>query len=120
MLRHQLGQDLVLGLHLLLQELNPFLFLLRLTARMFRRLEGGRSVLEDSFCLSGRTPSAAGPVLHTDRKPGPCLKDGVVGWPPSPQLCSACALFSYVRSAILTDERFVHFQLRRDIPGSDA
>src|SRR5882724_11408121 len=63
---------------------------------------------------SGRTPSAAAPVLHTDRKPGPCLKDGAVGLPPSPQQCNACALFSYVRSAILTDERFLHFQLRQD------
>src|SRR5437660_4103355 len=49
MLRHQLGQDLVLGLHLLLQELNPFLFLLRLAARTFRGLEGSRSVLEELF-----------------------------------------------------------------------
>jgi len=48
-LRHQLGQDFVLGLYLLLQELNPFLFLLRLAARTFRRLEGGRSVLEELF-----------------------------------------------------------------------
>jgi hypothetical protein len=49
-LGHQLSQNLVLGLHLLLQELNPFLFLLRLAARAFRRLEGGRSVLEELFC----------------------------------------------------------------------
>ena len=49
MLRHQLGQDLVLGLHLLLQELNPFLLLLRLAARTFRRLEGGCAVLEELF-----------------------------------------------------------------------
>src|SRR6202158_6613945 len=66
---------------------------------------------------SGRTPSAAGPVLHTAPKPGPCLKDGAAEWPPSPQQCNACALFSYVRSAILTDERFLHFQLRRDTLG---
>src|SRR5262249_32056353 len=26
-----------------------------------------------------------------------------------------CSLFAYVRSAILTDERFLHFQLRRDM-----
>src|SRR5580658_7578462 len=65
---------------------------------------------------SGRTPSASGLVLHTDPKPGPCLKDGVVEWPPSLQQCSACALSSYVRSIILTDERFLHFQLRQDIP----
>ena len=49
MLRHQLGQDLVLGLHLLLQELDPLLFLLRLPARTLRRLEGGRAVLEELF-----------------------------------------------------------------------
>src|SRR6266852_6291789 len=63
---------------------------------------------------SGRTPSAAGPVLHTDRKLGPCLKDGAVEWPPSPRQCSACALVSYVRSAILTDQRFLRFPLGRD------
>ena len=66
---------------------------------------------------SGRTPSAVVPVLHRDREPAPCLKDGVVEWPPSPKQCSACALFSYVPSAILTDERFLHFQLRRDTGG---
>jgi len=32
-LRHELGQDVGLGLHLLLQELNPLLFLLRLAVR---------------------------------------------------------------------------------------
>ena len=31
-----------------------------------------------------------------------------------PQLRSFCALFEYVRSVFLTDERFLHFQLRRD------
>src|SRR3989442_8711292 len=63
---------------------------------------------------NGKIPSAAGPVLHTDPKLAPCPK-GVASEPqPSLQQCSACALFSYVRSAILTDERFLHFQLRRD------
>src|SRR5947209_4062905 len=38
---------------------------------------------------SGRTPSAAVPVLHIDRKPPPYLKDGAVESPPSPQQCSA-------------------------------
>src|SRR6266496_406527 len=76
----------------------------------------GRQPLRSRRTLfaSGRTPSVAGPVLHTDRKPPPCLKDGVVERPPSPQQYSACPLFSYVRSAILTDERSLHFQLRRD------
>src|SRR5882762_1424370 len=62
-----------------------------------------------------RTPSASDTrrwvvvhFPHTDRKPGPCLKDGVAEWPPFLQRCSACALFSYVRSVILTDERSLH------------
>src|ERR1700687_5427772 len=67
-----------------------------------------------TLSASGKTRWVAAPVPHTGRKPGPCLKDGVVEWPPSLQLCSACALFSYVRSAILTDERVLHFQLRQD------
>src|SRR5882762_3196772 len=68
-----------------------------------------------------RTPSASDTrrwvvvhFPHTDRKPGPCLKDGVAEWPPFLQRCSACALFSYVRSVILTDERSLQFQLRQD------
>ena len=47
MLGHQLGQDLILGLHLLLQELNPFLLLLQLTAGTLLALERGSSVLEE-------------------------------------------------------------------------
>jgi hypothetical protein len=43
------SQDLVLGLHLLLQELNPLLFLFHLVERTFRRLEGRHSVLEELF-----------------------------------------------------------------------
>jgi hypothetical protein len=46
-LGHQFGQDLILGLHLLLQELDPFLLLLDLADGAFLRLEGGGSVLEE-------------------------------------------------------------------------
>src|SRR5215469_5457923 len=70
-----------------------------------------------TLSASGKTPLAAGPALHTDPKPGPYLNDGAAEWPPSPQQCSASALCSYVRSAILTDERFLHFQLRRNTGG---
>jgi hypothetical protein len=45
-LGHQFGQDLVFGLHFLLQELDPFLLLLDLAGGAFLRLEGGGSVLE--------------------------------------------------------------------------
>jgi len=47
MLGHQFGQDFVLGLDFLLQELDPFLLLLDLTGRTFLRLEGGGSVLKE-------------------------------------------------------------------------
>src|SRR5664279_3925696 len=64
---------------------------------------------------SGRTPSAAGPLPHTSPRPEPCPKGAASEWPPSPLRCNAFVPFSYVRSAILTDERFLHFQLRQDI-----
>jgi hypothetical protein len=46
MLGHQLGQDLVLGLHLLLQELDPLLLLICLTGRACMGFDRGASVLE--------------------------------------------------------------------------
>ena len=49
MLGHQFGQNFVLGLDLLLQELDPFLLLLDLTGRTFLRLEGRSSVLKELF-----------------------------------------------------------------------
>src|SRR5271165_4395541 len=67
---------------------------------------------------SGRTPSAASPVPHTGPRPEPCPEGGASEWPPSPLRCNAFVPFSYVRSAILTDERFLHFQLRQDTPKS--
>jgi hypothetical protein len=47
MLGHQFGQDFVLGLHLLLQELNPFLLLLHLAVGTLLSLKGSPSVLEE-------------------------------------------------------------------------
>src|SRR5271165_6533520 len=63
---------------------------------------------------SGRTPSAAGPVPHTGPRREPCPKGAASVWPPSLLRCNAFFPFSYVRSAILTDERSLHFQLRQD------
>src|ERR1035437_8066108 len=65
---------------------------------------------------NGKTPLAAGPVPHTGPTPEPCPKGAASEWPPSPLRCNAFVPFSYVRSAILTDERFLHFQLRQDSP----
>src|ERR1022692_3907771 len=63
---------------------------------------------------SGRTPSAASPVPHTGPTPEPYPKGAASEWPPSLLRCNAFFPFSYVRSAILTDERSLHFQLRQD------
>src|ERR1022692_892569 len=63
---------------------------------------------------TGRTPSAARPVLHTDPKPALCPKGAASKSPPSLLRCNASVLSSYARSAILTDERLLHFQLRQD------
>src|SRR5271157_5953505 len=63
---------------------------------------------------SGKTPLAAGPLPHTGPTPEPCPKGAASEWPPSPLRCNAFVPFSYVRSAILTDERSLHFQLRQD------
>src|SRR5438128_2100771 len=64
---------------------------------------------------SGRTPSAAGPVPHTGPRRAPCPKGVASRWLLSLLRCNASVPSSYVRSAILTEERFLHFQLRQDI-----
>src|SRR6516165_6648208 len=63
---------------------------------------------------SGRTPWAVNPVLHTGWKSAPCPTDAVSGWRPSLRQCSVYARSSYVLPFILTEERFLHFQLRQD------
>src|SRR5713226_7179567 len=63
---------------------------------------------------SGRTPSAAGPVPHTGPRRAPCPKGVASRWLLSLLRCNAFVPSSYVRSAILTEERFLHFQLRQD------
>src|SRR6266568_8101577 len=63
-----------------------------------------------------RTPLAAVPVHHTDRKPALYPTSAASGWQPSLLRCSAFALFSCVLSVILTEERPLQFQLRQDTP----
>jgi hypothetical protein len=74
----------------------------------FPRLEGGRSFLGELLLPAEEHCWLQAPVPRTDRKPERCPNDGAVKSPPSLQPHSACALFAYVRSAILTDERFLH------------
>src|SRR3989454_647650 len=63
---------------------------------------------------NGRTPLAAAPVPHTDRKPALYPAYAVLGCQPSLRQCSASALFACVLSVILTEERSLQFQLRQD------
>src|SRR5271165_4986538 len=68
----------------------------------------------------GRTPLAAVPVHHTDRKPALYPTSAASGWQPSLPRCSAFVLFSCVLSVILTEERPLQFQLRQDKRASAA
>src|SRR5207245_1683794 len=63
---------------------------------------------------NGRTPFAAAPVPHTDRKPALYPANAVLVCQPSLRQCSASALFACVLSVILTEERSLQFQLRQD------
>src|SRR5215472_8994544 len=63
---------------------------------------------------SGRTRLAGVPVRHTDPRSALLPPNDASEWRPSLPACSASVVSSCVRSVILTDERFLHFQLRQD------
>src|ERR1700687_3759804 len=63
---------------------------------------------------SGRTRLAGVPVRHTDPRSALLPPNAASEWRPSLPVCSASVASSCVRSVILTDERFLHFQLRQD------
>src|SRR5215472_1295728 len=63
---------------------------------------------------SGRTRLAGVPVRHTDPRSALLQPNAASGWQPSLPSCSASVASACVRSVILTDERFLHFQLRQD------
>src|SRR5580704_10884481 len=63
---------------------------------------------------SGRTPSAGAPARHTDLRSALLPPNDSSEWRLSLPTCSASVVSSSVRSVILTDERFLQFQLRRD------
>src|SRR5467141_731114 len=65
---------------------------------------------------NGRTPWAAAPVHHIDRKPALYPASAASERQPSLLRCSAFALFACVLSVILTEERSLQFHLRRDTP----
>src|SRR5258707_9248986 len=74
-----------------------------------RRLRS-RTVLS----ASGRTLLAAGLILHTAPRRVLCPQDAASRWLLFLLVWNASVPSSYVRSVILTEERFLQFQLRRD------
>ena len=86
MLRHQLGQDLVLGLDLFLQVRISLLLGGVVGPRYL--LKGSRPVLEE-LSAGGRRPWAGVPVCRIASKPEPAQECAVGGWRPSPMMSSA-------------------------------
>ena len=62
---------------------------------------------------SDKTPSAGAPLRHTDPRSALLPPNAASEWLLFPPACSASVASSCVRSVILTDERFLHFQLRQ-------
>ena len=114
MLGHQLGQNLILGLDLLFQSRDAFLFGLTIAAVL--GLEGGGSVLKELLLPAIENRRLQRQLVAELRKPAPSPPDAASGWRPSLRLCTASVLFSCVPSVSLTAERSLHFQLRRDTP----
>src|ERR1700691_6037322 len=98
------GEDFVLGLDFLLQELDRLLLLLDLTGATLLRLEGGSSVLK-KLLRPAIEDSRLRSIFLTNGDL--CLKGVASGWLLSLQRCSTCALFSYVLSPILAKERLL-------------
>ena len=111
MLRHQFGQDLVLGLDLLLQ-IGDSLLLGGMAGPAFW-LEGGGPVLKELFL-----PAVEDRRLQSKfvAQIGPSAGGAASKWLLSLQLCNACVVFSRVPSIILTAEHSLHFQLGRNMP----
>src|SRR6516225_4405323 len=111
MLRHQFGQHFILRLDLLFQIRNPFLFGLMVLPSSL--LESGGSVLEELLL-----PAVEHGWLVSQLVTGPrsalLPPNASSEWRPSLPACSVSLVSSCVRSVILTDERFLHFQLRQD------
>src|SRR6516225_3450843 len=65
---------------------------------------------------SDRIPSAGAPAHHTDPRSALLPPNAASEWLLFLPACTASVASSSVRSVILTDERFLHFQLRQDTP----
>src|ERR1700730_16344502 len=109
---HQLGQNFVLGLDLLLQVINTALFGLVVGPRVL--LEGSGSVLKEPFLPLVKHRRMQSQFLAQIRNRHFLPTDAASEWRPSLPRCSFCVVASSVLSVILTVGRSLHFQLRRD------
>jgi hypothetical protein len=112
MFRHQFGQNLILRLNLLLQMGDSFLFGLMVGSTSL--LESRRSILEE-LLLPAVEHRRLEPQLVTQIRDRHSFhqmpsQNGDLLF----RRVSASDAFSWVRSVILTGERFLHFQLRQD------
>src|ERR1700693_3015116 len=112
MLRHQFGQHFVLRLDLLFQIHDSFLFGLMVGAPSL--LESGGSILEELLLPAVEHGWLESRLVTQVRDRHPLPPNASSEWRPSLPACSASVVSSCVRSVILTDERFLHFQLRQD------
>jgi hypothetical protein len=70
-----------------------------------------------ALSASGRTPSVASPVPHTNPTPEPCPKDAASRWLLCLPWCSATFPSSYIRSVMLTTERLSPLPAETGEPG---
>src|SRR5215831_2104575 len=111
MLGHQLSQDLLLGLDLLLQVGDPLL--VGGVVGWPLLLEGGRPILEELF-LPAVEDRGLQDVLIAELRDRLSPAAAASGWRPSLPACSASVAFSCVLSFTLLGERLLHFQLNRN------
>src|ERR1700732_1784356 len=106
MLRHQFGQNFILRLNLL-----PDTRFVPALADGWSDLSAGKLRLRSrrTPSASGRTRLAGVPVRHTDPRSALLPPNAASEWQPFLPACNASVAFSWVRSVILTDERFPFF-----------
>src|ERR1051325_6048662 len=111
MFGHQLGQDLVLGLDLLLQVGDPFL-VGGVVAWPFR-FEGSRAVLEELLLPAVEDRGLQAELIAAVLRSAPFPANAAAGWGPSLPAPSAFVPSSCVLSFTLLAERLLHVQLNR-------
>ena len=109
---HQLGQNYVLRVDLLLQVCKPLLVREWLVWRFCSKAAARRRRIPSA---SGRRPSAGVPFHRTALRWAPSPATAASGWRPSLPERIASVTSSCVLSISLMAERLIHFQLNRNI-----